>query len=316
MTTPLPLAFQDIDGQLDSGRARFPQLAENPGLMTIDDTRAWLAHHQRILNEVLRLSGAILFRGFPVMSAGELDEFISAFDYPTFTADTLFTCSDENKITSLPERRAIALHNELADSPLAPSKVFLYCEQVSEGGGNTALCQADKVFAALANTAPDVAEALRKHGVRYSRTLHAYSWRDVLGVNHASEAESKLRQFSYQWHWLENGDIRITSPVVPAVIALSEEQSTLFSLILTRHPAGGEKHYLTGTPPDDITYGDGEPITQETTEMISAICEQFTFRLRWQEGDVLLLDNYLTMHGHSAVSSAQHRLLKAVYGAD
>ena len=250
------------------------------------------------------------------MSVSELKEFVSAFDYPPFKDDTLFADSNDQQIMTLPEQRAIALHNELADSPIAPSKVFLYCQEVSEGGGNTLLCQSDKVFSTLSDTAPDIAQALRKRGLRYTRTLPANAWREVLSVSHASEAEGKLKQFGYQWQWQENGDIRITSPIVPAVIALSDEQSSLFSLILTKAKADVAQPDLTGTPPEEITYGDGEVLTEETIELINTISEQLTFRLRWQEGDILLLDNYLTMHGHSAVVRAQHRLLKATYGAD
>jgi hypothetical protein len=52
-----------------------------------------------------------------------------------------------------------------------------------------------------------------------------------------------------------------------------------------------------GEPPRNAFYGDGTPIDDADLEGIRAAYEKEIVVFRWQEGDVLLLDNMLAAHG-------------------
>ena len=44
--------------------------------------------------------------------------------------------------------------------------------------------------------------------------------------------------------------------------------------------------------------GDGTALTSEEVAALNAACEQATVRRAWQPGDLMLVDNVLTAHGH------------------
>jgi hypothetical protein len=52
--------------------------------------------------------------------------------------------------------------------------------------------------------------------------------------------------------------------------------------------------------PFNTFYGDGSPIEDGTLQELRNAYEQEMVTFRWQEGDVLMLDNMLSSHGREA----------------
>ena len=48
--------------------------------------------------------------------------------------------------------------------------------------------------------------------------------------------------------------------------------------------------------PRNVYYGDGAPIDDATVSEIGELYERTAVRFRWQEGDLLMLDNMLVAH--------------------
>ena len=46
-----------------------------------------------------------------------------------------------------------------------------------------------------------------------------------------------------------------------------------------------------------IQFGDGSDISEESMEVVCEIAENITYDHFWQKGDLLLVDNFLVMHG-------------------
>jgi alpha-ketoglutarate-dependent taurine dioxygenase len=53
---------------------------------------------------------------------------------------------------------------------------------------------------------------------------------------------------------------------------------------------------------DQTFHGDGTPVADEDVAQIFDILTEETVPLRWQRGDVIILDNILTSHGRTRFS--------------
>src|SRR5205085_2370924 len=52
--------------------------------------------------------------------------------------------------------------------------------------------------------------------------------------------------------------------------------------------------------PRNVYYGDGSPIEDSVIDEIREVYHQLAINFRWQERDILMLDNMLTAHGRNA----------------
>ena len=64
----------------------FLQILENDsGLTDITDTHDWLKENKKSIELKLEEHGAILFKDLPTETADDFDQFVSTFNYDTFT---------------------------------------------------------------------------------------------------------------------------------------------------------------------------------------------------------------------------------------
>ena len=80
MKTPLILSFQFMTDHT------FLQILENDlGLTDIPATHEWLKENKKSIELKLEEHGAILFKDLPTETAEDFDQFVSTFNYDTFT---------------------------------------------------------------------------------------------------------------------------------------------------------------------------------------------------------------------------------------
>lgn len=298
----------------------FPQIVVNNGCETVEDTVAFVRQHQDELEAQLAVSGALLFRGFPITSAETFDLFSASFEYPNFTyqeslsnavrinfTERVFTANEA------PKDVEIFLHHEMAQTPISPSKLFFFCLAAADKGGATPLCRSDKLFEALEAENPTLAQDFALKGVKYTTTMPAAndansgqgrSWKSTLSVETLEQGEAKLKELGYSWEWLDDGSLRAVTPVLPAVIELEDGSRVFYNQLIAAYM--GWKG-VRENPSSAITFGDGSAIPKEGLERIADLSEKFTFDLDWQDGDVALVDNYRTMHGRRPYSGDRKR---------
>lgn len=313
--------YQQINNQIHHGQNVFPLIVVNEnGVQNLQEWDAFLNANKSELEEKLKQSGAILFRGFPVNSAETFDEFSAAFGYPNFTykeslsnavrinyTERVFTANEA------PKNVEIFLHHEMAQTPISPKKVFFFCKHAAETGGETPLCRSDMLFSAMQEQAPYLAEVFQEKGVKYTTHMPAEddsasgqgrSWKSTLSVESTKECEDKLASLGYSWEWLEDGSLRATTPVMPAVVKLENGVLVFYNQLIAAFM--GWKG-VRENPSSAITFGDGSDIPADGLELIVSLSKQFTFDLPWQDGDVALVDNYLTMHGRKPFGGERKR---------
>jgi hypothetical protein len=156
-----PLVFQCLSAEADLSRAS-----------------EWLAARRDQLLEQAAKAGAILFRGFPLMTAEDFDAFVAAFGLRNFPYErSLSNAVRINRTPRVftaneaPPAVKIFLHHEMAQTPIYPSHLFFFCEQAAESGGQTPLCRSDVLWHRIVERCPDFARDCETKGLRYTNVM-------------------------------------------------------------------------------------------------------------------------------------------------
>jgi alpha-ketoglutarate-dependent taurine dioxygenase len=324
------IQYVSVANQLQCNNSVFPSVIVNNGSVnTLDDCRNWIAEHREELESKLRESGAILFRGFPMNSAETFDEFSSAFGYPNFTYQESLSNAVRINFTKrvftaneAPKEVEIFLHHEMAQTPISPTKLFFFCKTAAEQGGATPLCRSDMLYAEFARQQPEWAEQFANKGLQYTTQMPAEndinsgqgrSWKSTLNVENTSQAESKLQELGYTWTWLDDGSLRATTPILPAVIDIGQGQKVFYNQLIAAFM--GWKG-VRENPAKSITFGDGSHIPIAALELMVKLSEDYTFDVPWQDGDMALVDNYIAMHGRRPYSGERKRQVLVALAID
>jgi hypothetical protein len=245
-----------LDGlRTDDGSATFPLiLACQSDNATLDDTVEWISQNRATLDQQAAKHGAILFRGFPVVTDQDFDRFIRAFDFPNFTyQDSLSNAVRTNRTERVftaneaPSSVNICLHHEMAQTPIYPSKLFFFCEKAAEQGGATPLCRSDVLFERMKHELPEFAADCENKGLLYSHVMPAAddaasgmgrSWQSTWKATTRQEAEQRMTSLGYTWEWQDDGCLKVTTPVLQAVPTLDDGRTAFFHQRRAAFPGG------------------------------------------------------------------------------
>tara|TARA_Y100001951_G_scaffold91546_1_gene85610 strand:- start:3 stop:1016 length:1014 start_codon:yes stop_codon:yes gene_type:complete len=271
---------------------------------------AWVQTNLDRIKQALSQHGAILFRGFPVANDQQFDAFIQSFGMKNFTyTDSLSNAVRRNRTERVftaneaPADVAIYLHHEMAQTPVFPSALFFFCEKAAAVGGATPLCRSDVLLEQMQLQMPDFVQACESKGVKYTNTMpleedlksgQGRSWRSTLNAADKAGAEAKLKTLGYQWQWLPGDDLRVTTPVLPAVRVLDNGRRVFFNQLIAAFWGWQDARNVAQK---SISFGDGSVIDPEAMATVIEMADDLTYDLKWQTGDVALVDNFLVMHG-------------------
>ena len=304
----------------------FPLLLEcqSPSV-SLNATASWISENHHTLLRQAADHGAILFRGFPLSTAEDFDQFIAAFELTNFPYEqSLSNAVRVNKTPRVftaneaPPSVTIYLHHEMAQTPVYPSRLFFFCEQPAATGGATPICRSDVLWERLAADRPNFARDCQTKGLRYTNVMPAEndaasgmgrSWQSTLGTAAREQAEKRLRSLGYLWEWLADGSLRATTPVLPAVRTLPNGRTSFFNQLIAA--AQGWKD-ARNDPSKSITFGDGSPLDREAVAHATQLGEQLSFDIPWKRGDVALVDNFVAMHGRRPFSGTRKVLASLV----
>ncbi len=308
------IARIEVAGQQHYGGEPFPLVleCETPDI-DLASTAAWVAaRREELLAEAAR-HGAVLFRGFPLRTAEDFDAFVAALNLPNFPYDeSLSNAVRVNKTPRVftaneaPPSVSIFLHHEMAQTPIYPSRLLFFCEQPAAEGGATPLCRSDVLWERLAAACSSFAKDCETKGLTYSNVMPSEndptsgmgrSWQSTLRADSREQAEARLRSLGYSWQWQDGGNLRATTPVLPAVRKLPDGRKTFFNQLIAAFSGWKDAR---NDPAKAITFGDGMPLDRAAVSAAVQLGEELSFDVPWQRGDVALVDNFVTMHGRRA----------------
>ena len=299
----------------------FLQEVENDsGLNNLKSTQDWLKENKIFIELKLEEHGAIIFKDLPVKTAEDFDQFVSTFNYDTFTyeeslsnavrinkTDKVFTANEA------PREVEIFLHHEMAQTPTYPKNIFFFCKSASEAGGETPLCRSDHLYEALLRADKTLVESFEKFGVIYNSIMSSgdelisgqgRSWQKTLGVSSKNDAEEKLSKLGYSWNWIEDDNLSVTTKTLQATKELGNGQKSFFNQVIAAS-LGWKKNSENQIAP--VRFGNGEEIKESYIELISELAQSLTLLRSWQDHDILLIDNYRVMHGRKSFAGNKNR---------
>jgi alpha-ketoglutarate-dependent taurine dioxygenase len=281
----------------------------------------WIKSDRQFLEDRLLKNGAILFRDFKINSATDFENLAQAI-CPNLFGDygDLPRTGISNKVyssTPYPPDRAILFHNESSHLHCFPEKIWFFCLNPAQQGGETPIVDCRKVYQ-LIN--PKLREKFEQKQLMYVRNYLQdldVSWQDFFHTNEKTVVENYCRQGEIEFEWLPNNGLR-TRKLRPAIARHPQTKEWVFFNQIQLHHSSylddkvresmvslfGAENF-----PRNVYYGDGSPIEEAAIAEINDAYQQAKISFPWQQGDVLMLDNLLTAHGRNPYQGARKILV-------
>ncbi|WP_176523488.1 non-ribosomal peptide synthetase [Bacillus thuringiensis] len=274
------------------------------------DLIGWAKHNLDYIESEFQKHGSLLFRGFSVQSMEDFKEFTQIFkseleSYQEYSTPRTHLENNIYTSTEYPKDQEILMHNENSYTKTWPLKLLFCSLKSAEVGGETPLADSRKVYELLSEETRNKFENKQILYVRNYGEGIDLPWQTVFQTEDPKKVEAYCQQMSIEYEWLENGRLR-TKAIRPAV---------------AKHPLTGEKiwfnqahlFHVTSVPkeaqesllqivgeeflPRNTYYGDGTPIEPEVMDEIREVYRQATVAFKWEEGDILIVDNMKLAHG-------------------
>jgi len=283
--------------------------ADDPGALA-----EWYDRQREELEESLLVHGALLFRGFGIRSQPLLERAVEALGgealrYVDGNSPREKLGGGVYTSTEYPAEFFISLHNELSYSPRWPGRLFFCCVTAPREGGETPLADSRAILRRLP---AEVRDAFVSKGIRYIRTIHGghgfgRSWQQTFETEDRAEVEAFCRETGSEFRWNGDGSLTViqTRPATATHPITGEElwfnQADQFHP--STHPPAihdsivalyqGREELM----PQNATFGDGTPIDTAMLDEVRRTVAAEMRLFRWQEGDLLMIDNMLVCHG-------------------
>ena len=310
-TGPLPLVLQ-------------PESAAEAPLPALLD---WLEARRGHWRPLLHKHGGILLRGFAVEGPADFHAVAERAVWPGTLAPYLGGDAPRGRVqglvynsTETPADQPIPAHNEKSYSADHPATILFYCEREPTARGETPLADGRRLLRRLS---PATLEAFRA-GVTYIQNLRdesvagvGRSWQSAFETADKAAVEARLRALGAGFRWRADGGLYM-------------EETTA---ALRRHPASGEAVFFSQADQwhcstlDPVTraaalaeqgeydlnhaarFGDGRPMLGPELDELRAAIVAECVAFPWRRGDVLLLDNLLTLHGRAPFAGPRRVLV-------
>jgi alpha-ketoglutarate-dependent taurine dioxygenase len=185
-----------------------------------------------------------------------------------------------------------------------PTHLFFSCVEAPAQGGETPIADSRTLLRRIPN---DIVKEFSQKQVKYLRRLHSfingYSWQEAFETDDRRVVEEYCEQGNVSFQWQTDGTLLLVETRPATISHPSTGEEVWFNQADSFHSGGDPKSRL------DAWFGDGSEISDRSLVHIRAAMKSVTVLIKWQLGDVLVLDNLLTAHGRCPFSGARKILL-------
>jgi amino acid adenylation domain-containing protein len=275
------------------------------------DIISWTKNNRKYLETELFKHGAILFRGFSVKSVAEFENFAQTI-CPNLFAEygDLPRTGEGGKVygsTPYPADKAILFHNESSHLHCFPLKIWFYCVQPADEGGETPIVDCRKAYQLLSYQLREKLATKQLMYVRNFATGLDVSWQNFFNTTDKKEVENYCIQAGIDFEWYDDNGL-VTRQIRPALAVHPQtDEPVFFNQIQLHHISYLDVDVresllsLFGESklPRNVYFGDGTPITSAEIAEINQVYQQSQTSFSWQKGDIIMLDNMLAAHGRN-----------------
>jgi alpha-ketoglutarate-dependent taurine dioxygenase len=283
---------------------------------------SWGESNREMIHRKLLEHGAIVFRGFDAGSAERFREVASAIsgellDYQERAAPRVQIQKGVYTSTEFPADQPIPMHHEMSYSHNWPTQLWFYCAQPAPEGGRTPIADDRKVIGLIP---AEIQQELQAKGVMYVRNYGEgvdLSWQDAFQTTDPGVVEEYCRKARMQVEWRDRGRLRTRAVrQVYAVHPVTGDRVWFNHAHMFHHsnlPPEVRESLLAEFAEDELPrnafYGDGSSIDGAVLAEIRRIYEEAAHRFFWQQGDFLLVDNFLVSHGREPFAGPRQILV-------
>lgn len=275
------------------------------------DLASWAGSNRQFVEDELRKHGAILFRGFHISSPVELEQFASALCTDLFNENGEHSRNavSDNIYTPVfyPQDKKLLWHNENSFNDTWPMKIWFYCAQPAEQGGETTIVDSRRVFQLVDKELRDKFAEKKIMYVRNFREGVGLNWQAVFRTTDKAVVEEYCQKHATTFEW--KGENLKTYQVRPAVAKHPvTKEMVWWNQALHWHPSCLEPDtyasllQLFGEDdlPRNCFYGDGTKIEDAEIKAIHEAYQDNEVCFPWEKGYILMLDNMLVAHARNS----------------
>jgi alpha-ketoglutarate-dependent taurine dioxygenase len=242
--------------------------------------------------------GAVLFRGFQTDVNGFAD----------FTSNVIADCvvnGNDARDDVMPDRNIqtvntgfdpIPPHAEMAYGPFRPDTLFFYCiAPPRKRGGETLLCDGIEVWLKMES---ETRRRFERQRIKYSFYKSRLLGAQCKGREAVLYGDERVTRF--ERHPDGSVDLEFVAPAAQRA-KHSDPLAFANSVIVEDKSAGFE---------------DGAPITRDLRLELFALTVTLSYKLAWQAGDVLMVDNSRVMHGRTRIGPEDERRIVVRMGRE
>ncbi|XP_043709445.1 clavaminate synthase-like protein At3g21360 [Telopea speciosissima] len=296
-----------VEGEKAFGGVVFPKTlnppkeGENEMSYGVNELVEIVKEKREWLSDLLQIHSALLFRGFRVSTALEFGRVVEAFGWEDMeyvgatsrpkVVDRVYTANE------VPLDQLINFHHEMALTKKLTSKIFFFCSQPSPEGGETSIVPSYIIVEKMEEKMPEFMAKLSELGFIFRlntpkdydpTTVVIRTWKWVLNTEDEVEAEKRAMElFSCSSiNFNKDGSAEMVFGPMSPIKEFGGRKVWFFTIL----------GYSTKGKEMGISFGDGSDFPAEAFDTYKQVLNENCIDLRWQKGDILLLDNLSVQH--------------------